>query len=608
MAEMEDIQRTLATLQHQQHQAEQRQKLQQQKLQQTQTDLHHSHIEQDVNALHHETDGGTTTQDTVASAAASAASATQLLISQAQDILMLKQHDLDNGPVTVHALQQHSHITTLENLELIAASTTSVASVTEEGSSSLSQGNSSMALDPPPSGSDHSDHLHQRFDKNPVIIKIRPNEWETWLEKEKIYCRWNLVRLRSRDKPTFARGPTASEWTREYQCEHAGHYRDRKNPDIEPKKKRKRGESIKCGCTASIKMKKQFQEDEVSIEYFWKHDGHTPGVLEDIKSQRLPQDLKAWIKRRIVEGYDWKAIKGMIQNGSPLLDELLPASKQNVKQLLQACYSQYANSSRLMNKNNAQSPSSQPSQARDDEEMPLAREGSSSSQTKERRPLSEQAESTSNLTDKAQTQAQAQAWQLDLTGNSVGANSLEEVLRRRLENHDGSTLAVHTLASVSAGELSSQAHATIPISGNSNDVLLQVFSNLERSTRTTSSSAQGQGQALDQMVEVTQPSEAVVKAAAGLMYSTEEVQRSISSNLSATAAALEGAPTVSGVDQRQRQARSELLATLRSIADLHKQMETSEQYISQEDTRQITDSFAVATRLLKEALERSSQG
>lgn len=69
-------------------------------------------------------------------------------------------------------------------------------------------------------------------------------------------------------------------------------------------------------------MKKQFQEDEVSIEYFWKHEGHTPGVLEDIKSQRLPQDLKAWIKRRIVEGYDWKAIKGMIQNGSPLLDEV----------------------------------------------------------------------------------------------------------------------------------------------------------------------------------------------------------------------------------------------------------------------------------------------
>lgn len=79
-------------------------------------------------------------------------------------------------------------------------------------------------------------------------------------------------------------------------------------------------------------MKKQFQEDEVSIEYFWKHEGHTPGVLEDIKSQRLPQDLKAWIKRRIGEGYDWKAIKGMIQNGSPLLDEvtiLFSYSSQN---------------------------------------------------------------------------------------------------------------------------------------------------------------------------------------------------------------------------------------------------------------------------------------
>ncbi|KAI9234325.1 MAG: hypothetical protein BYD32DRAFT_464496 [Podila humilis] len=603
MSEMEvqDLQRTLARLQHEQHQEEQQQKLQQQKLQQAHADQHH-HIEQDVATLHHETDGDSTTQDTNASAA-SAASATQLLISQAQDILMLKQHDLDSGPVTVHALQQHSHLTTLEDLELIAASTTSVASASEEPSSLSQGGSSSMALDPPAPGSDHSDHLNQRFDKNPIIIKIRPGEWETWLEKEKIYCRWNLVRLRSRDKPTFARGPTASEWTREYQCEHAGHYRDRKNPDIEPKKKRKRGESIKCGCTASIKMKKQFQEDEVSIEYFWKHEGHTPGVLEDIKSQRLPQDLKAWIKRRIAEGYDWKAIKGMIQNGSPLLDELLPASKQNVKQLLQACYSQYANSSRVMNKS-AQSPTSQPSQTpRDEEEIPLAqREGSSSSQAKERHPTSEQ-EGSSNLTDQAQT---SQAWQLDLTGNSAtGANSLEEVLRRRIENHDGSTLAVHTLT-VSSGEQSGQAHSTIPISADSNDVLL-ILSDLERSTRVTSNATQGT-QAIEQMVEVTQPSEAVVKAAAGLIYSTEEVQRSISSNLSATAAAALEAPAVGGVDQRQRQARAELLATLRSIADLHKQMETSEQYISQEDTKQITDSFAVATRLLKEALERSSQG
>ena len=259
-----------------------------------------------------------------------------------------------------------------------------------------------------------------------------------------------------------------------------------------------------------------------------------------------------------------------------------------------------------MNKS-AQSPSSQPGQTpHDEEEMPLAqREGSSSSQAKERHPTSEQ-EGSSDLTDQAHT---SQAWQLDLTGNSAnGANSLEEVLRRRIENHDGSTLAVHTLATVSSGEQSGQAHTTIPISADSDDVLLaQVISDLQRSTRATSNTTQG-GQAIEQMVEVTQPSDAVVKAAAGLMYSTEEVQRSISSNLSATAAATLEAPAVGGVDQKQRQARAELLATLRSIADLHKQMETSEQYISQEDTKQITDSFAVATRLLKEALERSSKG
>lgn len=120
----------------------------------------------------------------------------------------------------------------------------------------------------------------------------------------------------------FARGPTASEWTREFQCDHAGHYRDRKDPNIDPSKKRKRNGSIKCNCPAFIKMRKQFQDDSVVIEYFWRHEGHTPDVMEDIKAHRLPQDLKAWIKRRAMEGHDWKSMKAMMTSGSPLLDEV----------------------------------------------------------------------------------------------------------------------------------------------------------------------------------------------------------------------------------------------------------------------------------------------
>lgn len=69
-------------------------------------------------------------------------------------------------------------------------------------------------------------------------------------------------------------------------------------------------------------MRKQFHENEVLIEYSWRHEGHVPDVMEDIKAQRLPQDLKAWIKERVSEGLDWKTVKNLMNSGSPLLDEV----------------------------------------------------------------------------------------------------------------------------------------------------------------------------------------------------------------------------------------------------------------------------------------------
>ncbi|KAF9983397.1 hypothetical protein BGZ75_005148 [Mortierella antarctica] len=245
-------------------------------------------------------------------------------------------------------------------------------------SSSNGAGNSSALH---ASGSGYS---NDRYDRCPMYIKLPANEWETWLEGEKVHCRWNLIRYRHRDQQTFARGPTASEWTREFQCDHAGHYRDRKDPNIDPSKKRKRTGSIKCNCPAFIKMRKQFQDDSVVIEYFWRHEGHTPDVMEDIKAHRLPQDLKAWIKRRAMEGHDWKSMKAMMTSGSPLLDELHPASKQNVKLLLPACYGQYANIARQLKRGKSRPESSQTPErstrggtlmqfGNEDSEMPQAR-------------------------------------------------------------------------------------------------------------------------------------------------------------------------------------------------------------------------------------------
>ncbi|KAG0342094.1 hypothetical protein BG004_005757 [Podila humilis] len=592
---MEELQRTLAQLRHQQDEQHPSQQSEDANAEQTIEETEEEHRQHDSDI----SQGEETSQEQHASSSTAEVeptvesvtdSATQLLL-RAQDILMLKQHELTNGgPVSVHALQPHTdQVPTLDSLEMIEAPTSEASNtaIGESSTSSQAQVPASEDSEEPssldqesPSSSGPMQDEQPRFDKHPITIKVPEYGWEAWLEKEKIYCKWNQVRYRVRDKPAYGRGPTPSEWSREFQCEHAGQYRDRKNPNIDASKKRKRGESIKCGCTAAIKMKKHFQDDEVSIEYFWRHVGHVPENLVDTKSQRLPTDLREWIKRRVSDGHDWKSIKGMLLNGSPALDELSPSSKQNAKQWLQTSYSQCANYMRVLEKHNSSTTSSQSTEnarggrsvvqfSDKDEDMHLAKRVSSSAKGKGK---SVAYYGKQRAVDKA-----SGTWQLaNLTAGTVAeAGSLADELRRRLENHDGSTLAIHTLSAVSAASASSdQGHGlTLPAANSSDALLAQVISDLQRSAQGTAAS-----------------NETTVKVAADLILASSEA----------------GPSARIAVDQGQQQARTELLATLRSIADLYKQMETSEQCISQDDTKQITDSFAVATRLLKEALERSS--
>ncbi|KAG0228789.1 hypothetical protein BGW42_001986 [Actinomortierella wolfii] len=196
------------------------------------------------------------------------------------------------------------------------------------------------------------DHLDDEYDSCPKILRLPVDQWETWLEEQQKKCRWNMTRFRSRDKPiAFARGPTASEWTREFQCIHAGAYRDRKNPNINPKKKRNRGKSIKVGCTAFIKMRKMFNEDTVHIEYGWQHKNHSLDVIDDIRNQRLPYDLKNWIKQRVLDGSNWKTVKSiLLANDSPLLEELNPTTREHVHLIITQCYGHYANVARQLKK------------------------------------------------------------------------------------------------------------------------------------------------------------------------------------------------------------------------------------------------------------------
>ncbi|KAF9978548.1 hypothetical protein BGZ73_001967 [Actinomortierella ambigua] len=217
-----------------------------------------------------------------------------------------------------------------------------------------------------------TDMDQDEYDLCPKILRLPVDQWESWLEEQQKKCRWNMTRFRSRDKPTFARGPTASEWTREFQCVHAGTYRNRKNPNINPKKKRNRGKSIKVECTAFIKMRKMFNEDIVHIEYGWQHKNHSLDVIDEIRNQRLPFDLKAWIRQRVLEGNSWKTVKSiLIANDSPLLDEasftftglptiLNPTTRENTHMIITQCYGHYANVARQLKKKHGGSPADSP--------------------------------------------------------------------------------------------------------------------------------------------------------------------------------------------------------------------------------------------------------
>ncbi|KAF9919840.1 hypothetical protein FBU30_010472 [Linnemannia zychae] len=502
----------------------------------------------------------------------------------------------------------------------------------------------------------------ERYDKCPVIFKWPADSWESWLDQEKTFCRWNMVRHRHRDKQTFARGPTASEWTREFQCDHAGQYRDRKNPNIDPSKKRKRNGSIKCNCPAFIKMRKQFHEEEVSIEYSWKHEGHIPNVMEDIKAQRLPQDLKAWIKERVHEGLDWKTVKNLMNSGSAILDELHPATKQNIKVLLPSSYALFANTSRqLKNKNSPKSASSPGSDrmtqnkntVRFDEKASLteqlsqpssprsAQHSFSPTSSQEIRSSSSQTQRHNTDVEEATRAPQPSGWQivsLESTQSNSSGHGLPaaENIHTNSPNHDSQTIAVHTITPSGTTQTSAHSQLQHQVLAISEPLL-----NAESISRVIREQRAAQDIATLSMVtntgaSTTSASGQTDNAVANMLYSgssrersgmqggqsgskeTNPTHQSASNTLLDQSSSMEdvrmqGQDTQAvALQQRmeqhvqERSPRDMMLEVLRAIADLHKQMEATEQYGTQEDAMKIIESFANPIRLMKEALERRS--
>ncbi|KAG0060186.1 hypothetical protein BGZ89_012480 [Linnemannia elongata] len=649
-----------------------------------------SHV---LQSSHDHTTDSTTTAAAAAAAVAAAATAATLASLESLDSVVAEAVVAASKSAITGSVNSTASAPSVAAVAAIAAGTGLVSSSSSSSaglsSNMNSSGSSSSGSSNPTTSATNAliqeggiSGSGERYDKCPAIFKWPADDWETWLDQEKTFCRWNMVRHRHRDKQTFARGPTASEWTREFQCDHAGQYRDRKNPNIDPSKKRKRNGSIKCNCPAFIKMRKQFHENEVLIEYSWRHEGHVPDVMEDIKAQRLPQDLKAWIKERVREGLDWKTVKNLMNSGSPMLDELHPATKQNIKILLPSCYALFANTSRQIKNKSSPKSTTTPNSDRttrggnvlrfedkttlahrlSQPSSPQSAQQSSSSSSREAHSSTGQSQKQGTGTEESSHVPQTSTWQITLESTQPNGSGhgfgVSDNLRTTSNNHDSQTIAVHTLAAPGTTHTNTHnqlQHQVLAISepllnaesisrvireqGNAQD--MAALSLVTSASLDATNNSQGLGSMASSAAQAdhdaTEVAVSTVATVASMLFHSSRAHANLQDAGSGSGAAetsqqrtvdamMESPSAMEGVQIQQphphavslqqqiqqhvqeRSPRDLMLEVLRAIADLHKQMEATEQYGTQEDAMEIIESFATPIRLMKEALERRSTG
>ena len=101
-------------------------------------------------------------------------------------------------------------------------------------------------------------------------------------------------------------------WRKHFVCDHAGKPRDRRDPNLEPTKRRSRRQSIKIGCPASFTATQEEGTDTVTLVCRFQHQGHTVNTREYWAKSRIPDNVREWISDRVAEGREQKEIVHMI--------------------------------------------------------------------------------------------------------------------------------------------------------------------------------------------------------------------------------------------------------------------------------------------------------
>ena len=60
----------------------------------------------------------------------------------------------------------------------------------------------------------------------------------------------------------------------------------------------------------------------IEIEYQWKHEGHDPHSLKDLRESRIPKAVDHHLRGLINQGMDWTALKPLLAVDVAFLEDV----------------------------------------------------------------------------------------------------------------------------------------------------------------------------------------------------------------------------------------------------------------------------------------------
>ncbi|KAL0563185.1 hypothetical protein V5O48_018889 [Marasmius crinis-equi] len=204
----------------------------------------------------------------------------------------------------------------------------------------------------------------ESYATRPIIrLGFSVAEAEEWMKTRQAQMKWNVKKPRGEDghknrkarsvHPYPANGawhgpPRQFDWMEKWICGHARTFKDERRPDLSPRKRRpnRHQGTVKIECPAFIYLCKIPDEDKVTVEYFWVHEGHDVGTVADMSSSMLPLHVKAWIEQKVEEGLTWATIKPLLWIDTEIMNQINSGNATTLPDSLHVAYMDVYNSLR----------------------------------------------------------------------------------------------------------------------------------------------------------------------------------------------------------------------------------------------------------------------